>query len=151
MEVNFFAPVELTRAALPQLRLSAHPIVVNIGSVLGQCAVPWKSEYCASKFALHGFSDSLRAELDSQGIDVLVVSPSTTDTEFFDSAMGAPGRTTFRMSMSAEAVARATVRAIRKGRKAIILSWGGRVFVWSNRVCPSLIRQLLARFAAKFS
>jgi NAD(P)-dependent dehydrogenase (short-subunit alcohol dehydrogenase family) len=56
MEVNFFAPVELTREALPLLREGRQPIVVNIGSVLGRRGCPHKSEYCASKFALDGIS-----------------------------------------------------------------------------------------------
>ena len=72
MEVNFFAPLELIRIALPELRQGNQPVIVNVGSVLGHCAVPDKSEYCASKFALHGFSDALREELSSQGIDVLL-------------------------------------------------------------------------------
>ena len=88
MEVNFFAPLELTRLAIPKLRHGNRPLIVNVASVLGHRAVPKKSEYCASKFALHGFSDSLRSELAPQGIDVLIVSPSTTDTEFFDVALG---------------------------------------------------------------
>ena len=86
MEVNFFAPVELIRKAMPLLRVGIQPIVVNISSVLGHRAVPEKSEYCASKFALHGFSDSLRAELGSE-VDVLLVSPSTTQSEFFAHAV----------------------------------------------------------------
>ena len=84
MEVNFFALTEMTREALPLLEKStSQPIIVNISSVLGHRAVPLKSEYCASKFAVHGFSDSLRAELSRQNIDVLLVSPSTTASEFF--------------------------------------------------------------------
>ena len=84
MEVNFFAPAELMRLALPLLRLAERPIIVNIGSVLGHRAVPKKSEYCASKFALHGLSDSVRAELAGEAIDLLIVSRSTTRSEFFD-------------------------------------------------------------------
>ena len=82
MEVNFFAPAELIRAAMPLLRAGEQPMIVNIGSVLGHRAVPLKSEYCASKFALHGFSDAVRAELADQGIDLLMVSPSTTQRSF---------------------------------------------------------------------
>ncbi len=63
MEVNFFAPVELTRSLLPSLRRGRASVICNISSVLGHRAVPNKSEYCASKFALHGWSDALRAEL----------------------------------------------------------------------------------------
>ncbi len=85
MEVNFFAPLELTRSLINNLRQGTHSVVCNIGSVLGHRAVPDKSEYCASKFAMHGFSDSLRAELAADKIQVTLVSPSTTDSEFFDS------------------------------------------------------------------
>ncbi len=88
MEVNFFAPAELIRTALPLLRAGRRPLIVNIGSVLGHVAVPHKSEYCASKFALHGLSDALRAELSREGIDLLLVSPSTTESEFADHRVG---------------------------------------------------------------
>ncbi len=83
MEINFFAPAELIRAALPQLAAGNRPMIVNVDSVLAHRAVPGSSEYCASKFALRGLSDSLRAELAPRGIDILSVSPARTDTEFF--------------------------------------------------------------------
>ncbi len=92
MEVNFFAPVELIRSLVPHLRAGRQPVICNIGSVLGHRAVPDKSEYCASKFALHGFSDSLRAELASDGIQVTLVSPSTTRSEFFESLIETDAR-----------------------------------------------------------
>jgi short-subunit dehydrogenase len=145
MEVNFFAPAELTRRALPLLAQGRRPIVVNVGSVLGHRAVPDKSEYCASKFALHGWSDALRAELACSGIDVLLVSPSTTDTEFFE--VVGPGDPSAGKSekMSATAVARKTVRAIERGRHEIILSAGGKLLVWLDRLAPWLADRLLAK------
>lgn len=148
-EVNFFAAVELTRACLPLLSRGQRPIIVNIGSVLGHCAVPLKSEYCASKFALHGFSDALRVELRPVGIDVLLVSPSTTDSEFFDSALEDQTRKNWKgtRAMSPEVVAKKTIAAIRGGRREIILSTGGKFLVWADRLCPSLVNRLLARFA----
>src|SRR5204862_1604528 len=117
MEVNFFAPVEFIREALPLLAAGNKPIIVNVSSVLGHRAVPDKSEYCASKFALHGFSDALRAELAPQGIDVLLVSPSTTASEFFAVAAGHSDKRHARFgAMPAETVARRTVNAIAAGR-----------------------------------
>ena len=62
MEVNFFAPAELIREALPELERGRRPIVVNVGSILAHPAIPHAAEYCASKFALRGLSESLRAE-----------------------------------------------------------------------------------------
>ncbi len=87
MEVNFFAPVELARIAYPMLCRGRYPVLCNVTSVLAHRAVPDKSEYCASKFALHGWSDAIRAEWNPAGIQVSLVSPSTTSSEFFDAVI----------------------------------------------------------------
>lgn len=151
MEVNFFGPVELIRRALPLLQTGRNPMIVNVGSVLGHRGVPDKSEYCASKFALHGFSDALRCELVASGIEVLLISPSTTQTEFFDSVLEQQGEEPAcgPGAMSPERVARQTVWAIRRGRQELILSLGGRCLVWFDRICPPLANRLVARFAGK--
>src|SRR5690606_3285712 len=81
-EVNFFAALALTRGALPLLCEGRSPMVVNVGSILGHRGIPFHAAYCASKFALAGWSESLRAELNPHRIDVLMVSPGTTDTPF---------------------------------------------------------------------
>lgn len=142
MEVNVFAPAEFIREALPHLRAGRTPIIVNVGSVLGHRAVPGKSEYCASKFALHGLTDSLRMELGREGIDVLLVSPSTTESEFFEMA----GAAKSPRGMSAETVAHRIVTAMRRGRREIILSAGGKTLVWLDRLCPPLADWLIARW-----
>ena len=87
MELNFFSLLEMTRSALPLLKLGRQPIIVNISSILGHRGIPHMSEYSATKFAVQGFSESIRAEFAPLGIDVLVVSPGTTETEFFDRAI----------------------------------------------------------------
>jgi short-subunit dehydrogenase len=146
-EVNFFAPLELIRLALPPLRQGRTPLIVNIGSVLGHRAVPGKSGYCASKFALHGFSDALRIELAPQGIDVLLVSPSTTATDFFEQATGDPSAAAEKIrGMSPQAVARRIVAAMRAGKREIILSFSGKLLVWIDRLSPPLADWLVARF-----
>ena len=147
MEINFFAPAEFIREALPQLARGNRPIVVNIGSVLGHRAMPEKSEYCASKFALHGLSDALRAELAPQGIDVLLVSPSTTASEFFEAATGESSKSQGRFGkMPAAKVARRIASAMAAGRHEIILSAGGNFLVWLDRLCPPLANWIVARW-----
>jgi len=148
MEVNFFAPVELIRLALPLLRGGNQPIIANVSSVLGHRAVPNKSEYCASKFAMHGFSDALRCELASNGVDVLIVSPSTTSSEFFDGVIDKQDNTHDRTSraMPPQVVARKTVKAMRCGKQEVILSVGGKALVWLDRLCPAMMNRVLARF-----
>jgi short-subunit dehydrogenase len=148
MEVNFFAPVELIRLALPLLRNGNRPVITNVSSVLGHRAVANKTEYCASKFAIHGFSDALRCELAGDGIDVLIVSPSTTSSEFFDRVIDQEGSATTgtRHAMSPRVVARKTVRAMRRGKHEIILSVSGKALVWLDRLCPPVMDRILARF-----
>jgi short-subunit dehydrogenase len=159
LELNFVAPVELTRLALPLLQRAPAGMIVNIGSVLGHCALPYKSEYCAAKFALHGWSDALRAELrreatrplsDNSGAErgnvaVLLVSPSTTATEFFERT----GEARRARAMAPAEVAWRTRRAMETGRQEIILSWGGKLLVWFDRLCPPLMNRLLARYAPR--
>src|SRR5262249_9807638 len=67
MEVNFFGLVETTRLFIPLLRQGNFPAILNISSVAGKRGIPARSEYSASKFAVHGFSEALRAELEKDG------------------------------------------------------------------------------------
>ncbi len=148
MEVNFFAPVELIREAIPLLREGVQPIVVNIGSILGRRGSPHKSEYSASKFAIHGFSEAVRPELARLGIDVLVVAAGPTETEHFDVLLegtpelpwGNPPR------QPANKVAEAVVRAIESGRNEIASGWRSRLLLLANRLAPRLVDRVMARY-----
>jgi short-subunit dehydrogenase len=150
-EVNFFALAEMTRLALPELKRGVRPLLVNVGSILGHRGTPWNSEYCASKFAVHALSESIRAELAAEGVDVLIVSPGTTETEFFATEMMKPTDTKWptHAPVSAEYVARRTVAAMRRGRHEIIPFALGRVMVYLNRLSPRFIDWVMARYARR--
>lgn len=145
LEVNFIAPVEIIRATIPWLKQGNLPIIVNVGSVLGHVAVPWKSEYCASKFALRGFSDALRVELAPHDIDVLYVAPSTTNTAFFQRAGQSNESLNFNRwnSMTAGHVAGQIVDAIERGKRNCVLSLGGKFLVWSHRIFPGITQWVI--------
>lgn len=147
MEVNFIAPAELTREAIPLLKNGRNPVICNVCSVLGHRAVPDKSEYCASKFAMHGWSDSIRSELTNDGIQVTLVSPSTTESEFFDSVIETSPAARSRSigSWSAKRVARAALAAIMARRSEVILSLGGKALVYGDRIAPPLMNRLLRK------
>jgi short-subunit dehydrogenase len=147
LEVNFYAVAEWTRGAIPLLCQGRTPLVVNVGSILGHRGLPFASEYCASKFALRGLSESIRPELAKLGIDLLLVSPGSTETEFFDHVLE-KGEYPFadQKGVPAAAVALATARAIERGNKEIIPSWPGRAVVYLNRFCPWLVDWYLRRF-----
>jgi short-subunit dehydrogenase len=148
MEVNFFAPVEFIREAIPLLREGRQPLIVNVGSILGERAVPHKTEYSASKFALHGFSEAVGPELARLGIDVLVIAPGPTESEHFDKLLedkgelpwGNPRRT------PAEEVAWQIVRAIERGRKKVVIGRRSKLWLLLNRLAPRLVDRIMARY-----
>ena len=81
MELDFFAPVALTKAVLPGMLARRRGHVVAISSVAGKVATPLRSGYAAAKFALHGFYDAMRAELWTQGVKVTVIVPGFIRTD----------------------------------------------------------------------
>ncbi|MCS7270813.1 MAG: SDR family NAD(P)-dependent oxidoreductase [Gemmataceae bacterium] len=146
-ETNFFALAEMIRLALPLLRQGVTPAIVNISSVLGKRALPARSLYSASKFAVAGFSEALRAELVKDDIDVIVVSPGLTRTNFSRNMLEQKARLQLDhlRGMSSEAVAEATLRALEKGKVDVTLTWRGRLLVLVNRFFPALVDYLARR------
>lgn len=147
-EVNFFALVEMTRAAIPRLQVGREPLLVNIGSILGHRGIPYSSEYCASKFAVRGFSEALRAELSRLTIEVLLVSPGTTESEFFDKLIEAGEKPPWpeQSPVPAAVVARGIISAMERRRHEIIPNRRGRMMVWLNRLAPRLVDAWMARY-----
>ena len=86
MDINFWGPVRLTHAFLPALLDAPAAHVVNVSSVFGLCAPPGQAPYVASKFAVRGFSESLRHELEGTGVGLTVVHPGGVRTAIADSA-----------------------------------------------------------------
>ncbi len=81
-QVNVFTPVQLCRETLPAMRSQRHGRIVNVSSMAGRVSVPLMGAYCASKFALEAFTDSLRAEAKPFGVRVALVEPGPVATEF---------------------------------------------------------------------
>lgn len=149
MEIDFFAPVELTRICLPMLMLGRRPAILNIGSVLSHRAVPNKSEYCAAKFAMRGWAESLRVELAQQKIEVLMLSPSTTSSEFLDALVDTKSNEKSKSlgAMSAERVAQLAISTLVRSKREMVLSMGGKALVWAGRLFPRITDRILGRFA----
>ncbi len=79
-EVNFFGLIQLTQAFIPAMRKKKHGFIINIGSLADQFPIPFQSGYVASKYALFGFSWSLRMELLKYGIKVVLIEPNDINT-----------------------------------------------------------------------
>jgi NAD(P)-dependent dehydrogenase (short-subunit alcohol dehydrogenase family) len=82
-ELHFFAPAALTRAVLPHMRAQAKGAIVQMSSVGGQTTAPGFGAYCATKFALEGFSEALSEEVAPFGVRVLIVEPGAFRTGLF--------------------------------------------------------------------
>jgi short-subunit dehydrogenase len=147
MEVNFFALAETTRIFLPMLRLGNRPAIVNISSIAGKRGIPARSEYSASKFAVQGFSEALRAELAKDGIDVLVICPGLTQTNFSKNMLEQKAKMQLdhMRGMTPDQVAHATLRAIERGQNERCLTLKGKLIVFVSRFLPRLADRIVAR------
>ena len=138
MEVNFFGLTETTRVFLPILKKGNKPAIVNISSVAGNRGIPARGDYSASKFAVQGFSEALRAELAKDGVDVLVVCPGLTQTNFSHNMIEQKAlvQLDHMRGMTSEEVARQTLRAIEKGYNETILTFNGKLMSFIARFLP---------------
>ena len=147
MEVNLFGLTETTRVFLPVLREGNKPAIVNISSIAGQRAIPARSDYSASKFAVEGFSEALRAELAKFGIDVLVVAPGLTQTNFSKNMIEQKALMPMdhMRGMTAEDAAAATLRAIERGKDRTVLTIQGKLLTLVSRILPRLADKIAAK------
>jgi short-subunit dehydrogenase len=147
MEVNFFGLVETTRAFLPLLKAGRQPAILNISSIAGKRGIPARSEYSASKFAVQGFSEALRAELSKDNIDVLIVSPGLTQTNFSHNMLEQKAllKMDHLRGMTAEAVAEATLVALARGKAETTLTFNGKLLVLVSRFFPRMADRIAAR------
>ncbi|MDR1962309.1 MAG: SDR family NAD(P)-dependent oxidoreductase [Planctomycetaceae bacterium] len=150
-EVNFFALLELTQLALPSLKLGNKPMVVNLSSIVGLRGVPHYGVYGAAKFAVTGLSEAMRAEFHQHGIDVLLVCPGTTQTEFFDvlyQSSSAPDMPVHH-AVTPEYVAARIVRAMKKGQHKIIPYFQAIILDYLNRFAPLFTDWIMTKFVSK--
>lgn len=144
LRVNFLGAVYATLAALPHMRRQGGGHIVNVASVIGKRASPFRAAYVASKFALVGFSEALRMELRPAGIHVTCVCPVGTATEFFEAEenrLGIPGRR--GPVQPAERFARAIVAALRRPRPEVHPYPPARALFVLNALAPGLVDRLL--------
>jgi len=149
MAVHFWAPYELISEVVPEMRTWGGGRIVNISSIGGKIAVPHLAPYSASKFALTGFSDGIRAELARDNIYVTTVAPGMMrtgshvnakfkgkhDSEFAWFAVSAAAPL---ISMNAERAARKILAACRRGQPSLTLTYAARTAILGNALFPNL-------------
>jgi short-subunit dehydrogenase len=150
-EVNVAAPLALAQLVIPIMRRQGAGVIVNIGSVAGSVSLPWASGYCASKFAMHALSDSLRRELRGHGIRVVKICPGIVDTRFRERGLGgsAPENVKrLRRVVSPESVASAIFRAVQSpSSSTVYVPRIGRLFCAIQNCFPSVMDWYLNRLS----
>jgi NAD(P)-dependent dehydrogenase (short-subunit alcohol dehydrogenase family) len=150
MAVNYFGALHATQAALPSLVERRGQIVV-VSSVAGFSPLVGRTAYAASKHALHGFFDSLRAELRGAGVTVTIACPSFIATGIAQAAQGAAQRVTGGDEAAPDAIAARIVDAALRGERLCLPGRTARLGWWVSRVAPALYERLmLSRVGGEF-
>ena len=150
METNYFGMIYCVKNFLPLMLKKKSGHIVNVASVGASFSVPGVSSYCATKFAMLGFSEGLKHELYGTGVGLTVVSPIMVRTPLFEH----PSFTNFSkfstgVSLSSETVAKTIIKASNSSRFEIVVPSVARVVIWFKQTFPFLINPIIGRIFRK--
>ena len=145
MDVNFYGAVYCTYYALPYLK-KTHGRIIAVSSLGGKTAIPYNTPYCASKYALHGFYDSLRMELRQHGVSCTVICPYWVATEFHESQLnkdgvprGERGRAYYtKKTMTSDQCAKIILDAADKRRREVLMG-PSPLAIWLKVAAPGFL------------
>lgn len=143
MKTNYFGMIYCIKQFLPVMleRDSGH--IVNVASVAGSFGLAQIAPYCASKYAMLGFSEGLKQELYNTNVDVTVVSPMMTKTNFFDHPSFVNMPKYSPMTLTPEQVARVIIQASSSSRLEIIVPSYVRIVIWLKQTFPFIINPII--------
>ena len=150
METNYFGMIYCVKNFLPLMLKKKSGHIVNVASVGASFSVPGVSSYCATKFAMLGFSEGLKHELYGTGVGLTVVSPIMVRTPLFEH----PSFTNFSkfstgVSLSSETVAKTIIKASNSSRLEIVVPSVARAAIWFKQTFPFLINPIIGRIFRK--
>ena len=144
METNYFGMIFCTKAFLPQMLEQHSGHIVNVASVGASFSVPGVASYCATKFAMLGFSEGLRHELVGTGVGLTVVSPIMVRTPLFDHpSFDNFSKFSTGVSLSSETVAKTIIKASNSSRLEIVVPSVARAGIWFKQTFPYLINPII--------
>ena len=142
MDVNFWGAVYACKAALPQMRRQpAGGVIINVSSILGKRGMPFETAYCASKFALAGFSEALRTEVMADKIDVSTIFPGAVETEIFQTSANQTGleMPAYVPKFPAREMARIIVQDARFPQPEVVMALDAQAINFFNTLAPGLM------------
>jgi short-subunit dehydrogenase len=156
MEVNFFGTLSLSKAVLPGMLSRKSGMIVVVSSAVGKFGSPWRSGYSASKHALHGFFDALRAESYQDNLKVLIVCPGFIQTNVSINARTGTGARLNEMDpataagLTAPEAARQIIAAIRADKEEVnVAGFKEKLGVWTKRHFPSIFSVMIRKMAVR--
>jgi short-subunit dehydrogenase len=150
MQTNYFGTVWCAQAVLPQMLARREGTIVNVASIAGIMGYARMGGYCATKFAMMGFSETLRDEVLGRGVRVAMVCPGTVETQFFVKAERGkmPGASRLILAIKPEHVARVIVRSAEDGKYRRILPVGAALFMRLKEAFPRFAHLLMRRVSS---
>lgn len=151
MELNFFSVVALSKLILPYMRKRGAGHLVVISSITGKFGFPFRTAYSASKHAIQGYFEALRAELKNDNIQVTIVSPGRIRTNISKNALTQEGQSYNKMDdgqangMPADQCAAKIVRGIKNNRKELLVGQKEIIMVYIRRFLPVLYHRLVTK------
>jgi short-subunit dehydrogenase len=158
IKINFLGVVYGCKLFLPHLREEPEAHIVNVSSMAGLIPLPTQSSYCASKFAVRGFSETLWTELRGSNVGVTTVFPGAIRTNIvasaraYDREPGEPDPSSeqlMKWAMPPERLADKIVRAIQRNRLRLVVRPETHVAGWASRIAPVLSQRLIAWASAR--
>jgi short-subunit dehydrogenase len=143
LATNFLGMMYCVKAFLPKMLEQQSGHIVNVASVAASIGIPGMASYCASKFAMLGFSESLHHELQGTGVGITVVSPIMVRTNFFDHESFGKMPRYSATSLDPKTVANAVIKAASSPRLEIIVPQFVRFVVWLKQTLPYLINPII--------
>jgi len=138
---NFAGSFYAIKEALPIMQRQKAGHIINVSSVAGKRGFPLSGAYCATKFAMNGLTESLRTELRGSGIDVSLVMPVGTATDFFTTAKNKSDRPSVALGIvqSADQVAQAIVKCAKRPKAEVFVYPPSRILILLNVISPRLV------------
>jgi len=155
MDVNFFAPVRITKLLLPKMIETGGGTLVTTTSISGRFGFPLRSAYCASKHALYGFFETVHAEYYNQNIRCVMVCPGRVQTNISFYALEKNGKQHGKLDagqangISVEKAAKKIVKAIRQQKPEILVGGKELLMVYFKRFIPLLCRKLARKIKSE--
>ncbi len=150
MDINYFGTIALTKAVMPHMLNRGSGQIATVTSVTGKFGTPWRSGYAASKHALHGFFDSLRAELEDKGVSFTLLALGFIGTKLSQVALKGDGSLngtvdeTHKRGISPEVCAKKIIKAIRNQKREVYI--GKEAYaVYVKRFFPGLFSRLIKK------